>query len=311
MPKTHVISYSELDTFRQCNHKHLLGYKERWTAPGTSPALARGTLWHIVMESHYKILKVWGEEGRPRALPITLVAHAADTNNIKSSNVLIPIEQALHKAAMAHLYEQGSPVSEHSELVEWMYSGYIELFGLDEEWKILAVEHAPVMWLPTERGTRSSFRIKMKLDLIVKWDGKIWIVDHKSGKDLPTEKMLDIDDQFSLYTWGLRKLGKRVFGQVHNAARTQRNVSKPQPLDERFGRTRLYRTDRELDTVAIEAYQTCREAYGPLNKGQRAPDSDRCRWRCDFTEPCLHGRKGGDEKQFLLDLGFVQDFTRH
>lgn len=297
-----IVSYSELDAFRQCNHKHLLGYKERWTAPSTSPALAKGTLWHLVLEDHYKLLMAWQRAGRPRAIDI--------------DGALMPVELALMQRMNFHVFDEGGNYAhpEYGPLIEWMYQGYIEKYGLDSKWQILAVEHGPVVPLPTERGTRSMFRLKLKIDLVVKdlsmTHPKIWIVDHKSGKDLPTEKMLDIDDQFGLYTWAMRQLGKPVFGSIHNAARTQRNKS-PMALEDRMMRTMLSRTDRELDRIAIEAYQTAREAYGPLNKGQRAPDSDRCRWRCDFTEPCLHGRKGLDEKQFLIDLGFTQQFERH
>ena len=210
------------------------------------------------------------------------------------------------------LYEQGNPVSEHSDLIGWMYNGHLEKWGLDTDWKILAVEHAPVMWLPTLRGTRSMFRIKMKLDLIVLWNGKIWIVDHKSGKDLPTKKMLDLEDQFGLYEWGLAKMGRRVFGTIHSANRTQRNQS-PMMLDERLSRTYMSRTKVELDRIAKEAYIDLREAWrrpvGP--ETPRHTNSDTCRWRCDFTEQCLQSRKGTDATQLFLDVGFVQNRDRH
>jgi len=133
-------------------------------------------------------------------------------------------------------------------------------------------------------------------------------VDHKSGADLPSERELDLDDQFGLYTWGLRKLGVAVFGSIYSAARTRQTIE-PKTLEERFSRTRLYRTDQELETLAREAWATARAFYRyRVGQEPRAPDSDRCRWRCPFTEPCLLGRKAGPgaERRFLESGGWEQ-----
>jgi hypothetical protein len=211
--------------------------------------------------------------------------------------------------------------TEEQALVAWMYDGYVEMWGTDEEWEIVAVEYANEFWLPTPKGGRSPYKVKVKIDLIVrsKQTRKLWIVDHKSCKDLPTDKMLELDDQFGLYTWGLQQLGKKVVGSIHNACRTFRykDPKAPYPLDARFKRTMLYRTDEELNTVAIEAYKTARRAWGQTKEGEaeRTPNSDTCRWRCDFTESCLGARKDRDQAGYLknsLSLGgFKQDFERH
>lgn len=303
MAKAITVSYSELDTARQCLKKHEYGYKLRFQAPETGPALSKGILWHEVMETHYKMIKYWQDEHQP--------------GEIVFGDEMLGFEEALMRQVMSVLYEQGQPRSEWSELVEWMYRGHVEQYGIDPDWRILAVEHAPLMWLPTPRGGRSRFRIKMKIDLIVRWNGKIWIVDHKSGKDLPKDKELDIDDQFGLYTWGLRKMGKKVFGQVHSAARTHRNKDQdkhPQPLDERFRRTRLFRSDDELETIAVEAYRYARVAYShPIGEAPRSPNPDTCRWRCDFTEACMMGRKTDDARmrEMLESMGFTRNLERH
>ena len=204
---------------------------------------------------------------------------------------------------------------EHAELLDWMYQGHLEHWGLDEQWEIVAVEHASETWLRTNTGTRSNFKLKAKVDLVVRWQNKLWIVDHKTCKNLPRDKELDIDDQFGLYTWALRQQDYPVFGSIHNAARTQRNKDQerhPQDLDQRYHRTMLYRTDVELDTLAVEAWRTAKAAYQwPAGEAPRSPNVDTCRWRCPFTEACLMGRKGADEQNILLDTGYEQDFARH
>lgn len=286
-----IVSFSELDTARQCLFKHKLGYKERWKPAEVGEALNRGTLWHHVLESHYR--QIWelqksGEVGY---------------------KLLIP-----GKVKREWLQDRSGGQSEMQELVEWMYDGHIEHYGYDEQWKILAVEHAPTIPLPNESGNRSRFRLKLKIDLVVSEAGKIWIIDHKSCKDLPKDKELDIDDQFGLYTAAMRRLGKKVFGSVHSAARTHRNKDQakhPQPLEERFRRGMLYRTDIELDNLLTDAFRWARLAYSFKGGEPRSPDPDRCRWRCDFTEPCLASRKGMDLHNLLVSMGFEQDFTRH
>jgi hypothetical protein len=295
--KVQVVSFSEIDTLRQCPHKHELAYKERWVGPVTGPALSRGILWHQVLEAHYKVLM------------------RADSEGWTNAKALMMARREVNKLIVGtHGY-----VSEDAELIGWMYDGHVEHYGADENWRILAVEHAPEVWLPTPRGTRSMFKLKLKIDLIVRErDTKLlWLVDHKSGKDLPNNKEHDIDDQFGLYAYAMRTLGHPVFGSIHSAARTQRNKDQAkhfQPLHERFRRHPMARTDQELDTIAIEAYRTIRAGYAvPIGEAPRSPNPDTCRWRCDYTEPCLMGRKtdARRERQLLRDMGYVQNFERH
>lgn len=273
--------------------KWQLAYQERWTAPEAKPALARGTLWHQVMEGHYRTVQA-----------------------AQRSGDWTGTEDALKRSAAQLLLDQGgNPKNDECELVAWMYEGHLQQYGLDEGWEIIAVEHRSSAYLPTEAGTRSRFRLKVRADLIVRdlTDRRIDLVDHKSGKDLPTKKVLDIDDQFGLYTWAYRQLGKRIFAAIHSAARTQRNKSKPQPLDERFSRTMMFRSDAELDEIALDAYRTMRAAYRPDNGVQpySSPNPDQCKWRCDFLDAHLAARKGSDLRLYLTDIGHRQVFERH
>lgn len=273
---TRIISYSELASARQCLHKHDLEYRQRWVAPRKGRALTIGTLWHQVMERRYQTGGTFP---------------SMDFRDL--------------------LWQENGERDEIQDLVAWMFDGYVAKWNQDRDWKILAVEHVAHVWLPTPRGTRSSFLFKMKIDLVVKIDGRIWLVDHKSGQNLPTEKDLALDTQFGLYTWGLRKLGKNVHGAIYNAARTQRNKAEMR-LEDRFSRTLLYRTEDELENLAVEAYKTARRMYQhEEGYAERSPVPDTCGWKCSYTEPCLAGLKGLDEREFLLSAGYEQQFERH
>ena len=288
----HTVSWSEVSTFRQCPHKWEKAYRERWTSTATSPALQKGTLFHEVMEQHYKaIRRMQLGKIKPSTLPKYIMSKVT------------PL-----------LYREDGSQSEVQELIEWMYTGYVELYGYDEDWEILAVEHEAFCRLPNLLGKPSNFELKMKMDLLARYrpTRQLYIWDHKSGMNLPSDKELALDDQFGLYCWGMRQLGKKVHGAWYNACRTQRNKTPGQTLESRHSRTPLYRIDAELNTIAVEAYLSIKRAYA-IKEGmaERTPDTDQCKWKCNFLEPCLAGRKGIDEKQFLRDLGFKQDFTRH
>lgn len=298
-----IISYSEIETAKQCSLKHQLSYVERWSRPQDPlSALGKGTAWHAVMEAHYLALRQQQVSGSPQLQEYTL---------------------SLCRTAAEKVMREMP--DELADLIEWMYSGYVGLYGADPEWEILAVEHNAVCRIPTLAGTPSSFWLKVKIDLVVRnrRTRNVYVVDHKSGKDLPGEKSLELDDQFGEYTWAMRKLGKKVFGQIYNAARTYRlqgDVKNPgsQALEDRFRRVPLYRTDKELDATIRDLYMLARSRYREQAEvtragamSPRATDPERCSWRCDFKEACLAGRKGINIQGFLRDQRFVQSFERH
>lgn len=297
-----IVSYSELDTFRQCPLKHHLLYQRRWTKP-TKPdsALAKGSLWHLVMEDHYGIIKAWQDKNNRRMSDI------AERNVLKKAAKLV--SNRLHDPDTGEYY------SDVHELVAWMYEGYVKMYGADLNWRIVGIEHQIQIPLLDAKGEASRYLLKAKLDLIVReWDsGNLWIVDHKSGANLPTQMDLEIDDQFGLYTWLMRRVGKPVMGSLHSAARTQRNKG-PMALDSRMSRTYLNRGEIELTNLALDAYYAAKAAY-PDDPEYAAryssPDPRSCGWKCDVKEPHLIMRAGANPDKVMIEYGFKVDRTRH
>ena len=214
--------------------------------------------------------------------------------------------------------------NDETNTVRWMYEGYLEAYGDDPEWEILAVELRVEEWLRLPNGRRSQFKLKGFADLLIKdhsAGGGIFIVDHKTCRELPKQKQLDFDDQFGLYTWLLRKQGYDVRGVIYNACRTNK-LKREMGLKERFKRELTVRSDRELETMVGEALATFQSAYAQTKGNKsvspvggtlppRSPDSERCGWRCPFTEVCLMSRKGKDIRRLLSDFDFRQDHERH
>jgi hypothetical protein len=278
------VSHSEVDCFRQCPHKWHLQYRERWSPPEISPALSRGSLFHAILADHYGAIRGNWPAKRLRA------------------------------ALATHLYDELGHQTEEQQLVEWMYDGYVKRWAdEDGRWTIKAIEQRINHVLPQVPllGSIAGFKLVGVLDLVVaEPDGHLWVVDHKTHKDLPDQRKLEYNDQMGLYLWLLRRMGKPVVGAIYNAARTLRYKDESkQALEDRFSRVYLHRTDKELEEVAREVAVTMARAV-PISKRAEAERNtgDHCLFRCDYPEPCLAGRKGGEkvETQFLVNLGFTQ-----
>lgn len=311
-----VVSPSEIDTMRQCGLKHQLFYGERWTkeAPDTDPRSV-GTVWHRIMERHYKAIKFhqdlarkehgrWSKFDRIAAREMALLGANDVLDSVSDDDI--------------------------RDTLDWMYRGHLEYYGLDDRWEIVATEFSAEVELPGPPGfdTPFRFRLKIRIDLIVREAGRVWIIDFKSCKNLPNNLDLQFDDQFGLYHWGMGALGYNVFGTVHAAARKTRLVGdatgkKITPFEERFRRSPMSRGKQELDTIAIEAWQQADEKYAGLQKiltmrrmgldldVQRSPNPNTCGWRCDVTEACIASRKGTDLRDYIYRMGFRKDRSRH
>lgn len=298
-----TVSYSELDTFRQCPMKHRWSYRQRWSKPSTG-ARDLGTQFHAVLEAHYRELKRtqdldgWSDDER--------LGYAVSQGQLT-------------------LRQVGD--EDNQELLRWMYEGYIEQYGIDPNWRILEVEckdeiQLGKIWVGSEPYMREiEVWLKTRIDLIVEdlEIGGNHIIDHKTGKNLSSDLELELDAQFDIYTWLKRRQGWDIDGAIRNEARTQRNLadhpgykgkSKPQTLDQRHQRKFLSRTDEELDWQAQDTLNLVQAMYSgaPIYS---SPNPETCRWKCDFKDVHIMIRKGLDEQEMLEDYGFSQNFRRN
>lgn len=300
-----IVSYSELDTFRQCPLKHHLAYGMRYTKPPKpDSALSKGSRYHIVMEEHYRLVKEYQD------------AHKGK-NPKEGSAEYDDLIAACAATVHALLWDpiKGEFFDNVADLIWWMYEGHVANYGLMDQWRIMAIEHQIITPLLDARGRASRYHLKAKLDLIIRdrLTGGLWVVDHKSGGNLPTQMDLEIDDQFGLYTWAMRRVGKKVLGSLHAANRTQRNKSE-MTFDQRMALTYLNRSDLEVTNLALDAYYVARAAYPPKSMEQSrysSPDPRSCGWKCDFKEPHLLMRKGRKPAEVMQEYGFKIDRTRH
>lgn len=316
----YIVSWSELSTYRQCPMKWHLSYEQRWQkdVESTSP-LGKGVLWHEVMETHYKVIQskqIVNEAG--------FIVWSLSVDEMSAAT-----RQAVD-ALLIKAQRRGTDL-EVIDLMWWMYQGYLEVYGLDQNHDILGVETTHLVPLGEIGDPRDPEPVwlKFKIDRTVRDErGRTMVLDEKSHGVLPTESDYQFMDQFMLYQWGLQKLGIRVDGCIHSAAKTTRNqgdIIKPgddgykksmkaQTLEDRFKRTYIPYTQAQLQCAADDALADARLMYSDFNHRRRHTDSLTCKRMCGFKEACLFGRRTGKESDMLSMLeatGWTQNYERH
>lgn len=299
------VSYSELDAYRQCPLKWQLAYQQLWSAPSVEGTpLNRGSAWHAILQTHYTTIKEFKTKPDGRW-----------TERLSKARTQELLERCATFVFRQHLVDPHTgEVTEQQDLLAWMYQGYLEMYGIDESWQILGVEQAGRVPLLTERGHASRFRLRYKVDLAILdlQTRQLKVLDHKSAQNFSRPAEVDIDDQFGLYTWAWwREHGRRPISIIRSDARTQRNKG-PMLLTDRFQRVQTFRSDRELDNIALDAYRTAKMAYGRDALVHSSPAPDRCVWRCQFLEAHLAMRKGlASADKIMVDFGFSRREAKH
>ena len=325
------VSYSELDTFRQCPMKWDLGYRQGYKPVTEKEAFRLGHIWHEIMERHYLTIKEFQEHG----LPAVDGSHPlGDGLGPKRSPRRATVtETALLERCAGEVGAVMDKLDDDTrQLMEWAYAGYVEQYGCDPDWRIIATEQKGET--PLSEGGRPLVWV---IDLVVEdLDyGGVWIVDHKFPGDLATDTEIDLDDQLGLYwfawtsealrryaeTGGADKTGilaQCVNGAMLNESRKKQNKGdlpgaietwervkaaggkpgvkpKAQTLDQRFRRTRTSRTNDELATIAEDALKVVKamELLEQHGALYSSPNPKQCSWKCDFREAHILSRSSG------------------
>lgn len=193
------VSFSKLKLWRRCQYAHNYKYIKKLQKKSKSLPLYKGSVTHSCLETHYR-----GDDWK-------------DAWKIfrKEYNRLLSEEQAAY----------GDLPSEVSRMMR----GYVTHYK-GEDWEVVTdkdgkplVEREFKLRIP---GTR--IVVKGIIDLIIKDDYGIWVVDHKTlKKDPPSDEARMSDVQTTLYFWVVLALceewginPKKLRGAIFNYIRT-------------------------------------------------------------------------------------------
>ena len=188
-PKGHVdgsvVTHSLIKTFRRCPRQALYKHHDLLAPRGISKPLHRGKWIHALLEAFYK-----GEDYKE-----------------------------VHKAfslQFARLFdEEKEALGPLPAEIGRLFKSYLWHYQNDESWDVKEVEFKLEAELPTGGPWQG------KSDMLVEDEFGLWIVDHKTHKQLPSLTHRMLDQQSVLYLWAARENGIPVQGFIWNYLRTK------------------------------------------------------------------------------------------
>ncbi|MBI1374518.1 MAG: hypothetical protein GC159_17510 [Phycisphaera sp.] len=189
-----VLTYSALNTFRNCPRKYKHRYVDHIRRPQRPDALAFGSVIHGALERWYTLSPSTDPTAR---LFSTLDYIDGDFNNRAAD----PVQRHQHHLARA------------------MFEGYAARYP-KEEFEVVEVEKeflCPIRNPDTGRVSQT-FVMAGKADGIVKLNGELYLLEHKTASVLDSNYLdkLWTDTQIALYSHCLRELGYPIVGVIYN-----------------------------------------------------------------------------------------------
>ncbi len=186
-----LLTYSALNTFRNCPRKYKNRYLDNLRPRERAEALSFGSVIHTAIELWYR---------------------SPDTES-RLPDVLAYIDDAFENR-----------VVDSNQMVQWhlataMIRGYAERYAT-EEFEVVEVEKEFVGEIRNPDTGRQSltFRIAGKVDGIVRCHDGLYLLEHKTASTVDASYLdkLWTDTQIALYCYYLRELGYPIVGVIYN-----------------------------------------------------------------------------------------------
>ncbi len=220
----HVVTNSEVSTFRQCRARHGFAYIDLLRPLVTPMPLAWGDLYHhgaeVGWQAAWRDTEASTETRLQLALgaaPVAIAERAA--KHIKTIEET-SFEEHVDKDALC------SETEESAKVASWSVGHYFQQARGDLSMVPLLIEGSFQAQIPTAAGVGGLLASAGKMDLLL-WDrelGRIVVQDHKGiGSDVHgIEKRLELDTQLVGYVCGAKALLKalRTPGDIDKALQT-------------------------------------------------------------------------------------------
>jgi RecB family exonuclease len=186
-----LLTYSALNTFRNCPRKYKNRYLDNLRPRERAEALSFGSVIHTAIELWYR-----SSNTLSRLRDVLAYIDDAFENRLVDSNLMVQ----LHLATA-------------------MIRGYAERYGT-EEFEVVEVEKEFVGEIRNPDTGRQSqtFRIAGKVDGIVRCHDGLYLLEHKTASTIDASYLdkLWTDTQIALYCYYLRELGYPIVGVIYN-----------------------------------------------------------------------------------------------
>jgi RecB family exonuclease len=186
-----LLTYSALNTFRNCPRKYKNRYLDNLRPRERAEALSFGSVIHTAIELWYR-----SSNTESRLRDVLAYIDDAFENRVVDSNQMVPWH-----------------------LATAMIRGYAERYAT-EEFEIVEVEKEFVGEIRNPDTGRQSqtFRIAGKVDGIVRCHDGLYLLEHKTASTIDASYLdkLWTDTQIALYCYYLRELGYPIVGVIYN-----------------------------------------------------------------------------------------------
>jgi RecB family exonuclease len=186
-----LLTYSALNTFRNCPRKYKNRYLDNLRPRERPDALSFGSVIHTAIELWYR-----SQNAETRIRDVLAYIDDAFENRVVDSNQMI-----------------------QWHLATAMIRGYAERYAA-EEFEVVEVEKEFVGEIRNPDTGRQSqtFRIAGKVDGIVRCHDGLYLLEHKTASTVDASYLdkLWTDTQIALYCYYLRELGYPIVGVIYN-----------------------------------------------------------------------------------------------
>lgn len=187
-----VTGYSMVKSFRRCQKQYEYKYVQNLQRKKPAAPLIRGTILHEMLNA--------------RATP-----------GKKALEVLSVYEEKYGELFREEQEEYGETFLKDLKRI---YEGYLREYGSDDEVRYEASEEAISIPIST---SKIIYQGHIDKRIITKRDGRRWLMDHKTHKNIPDESMRLVDFQILMYLWcyNLQNPRKKADGIVWDYIRTK------------------------------------------------------------------------------------------
>ena len=285
-----TVSNSRLACFKRCPRKYEYRYVDNFTANEKTPALMLGTLVHSALEQFYS------STSRDMGMEARAAAAMAEYDN----KVSAAADEVLSCGGDSERFDKDSFMGRQ------MLKHYFEEVAPNDDFTPVASEIRVDTRIPNPSGKFSWCRFIGYVDAIVEREGRLYILEHKTAKNLDVKHLIT-DTQVTQYIWALRQMGYDVCGVYYNILRKCDPYSKRTKAPYHY-REAVYRNDREIEECGRQLYYQYMAMRHAGKYGYYTNPTRDCSWDCEYRPMCIaemEGRMGHDE---LVELADVHGF---